>query len=643
MAARESSPTRLRTRISEAYWCDPSAGYAFKPATVSIALEPNEQVAWLDELFEGGIELPESDRKQALCIVITGPAGSGKSTLALELAYRWARHERLTSAYVLTEAYSEWVRRNVKNFGWKDGEAIFHAVSDGQRIQPNPNGQVILTDIGSLYDFLDDGILTAMLNFFGDHSLKKIASRLQLVPQVVVVDSLNTVGVAERKEIYDRLGVLMESGIKLLVLIGDSSPESRLTEPWEFAADVVLRLDSSTDSGGYLVRTIEIVKARYQSHVWGKHQLKLYGNPNPPKERAESDARLQRGGGGRAAHPDNRLKLRHHPYISQGGIFIYPSIHFVLSRYKTKSAITHDGHDYVPCPIKSITKLLGNKGFPRGRCTALVGDRGTHKSHLGYLQVMSGLLQGRADSAHRHRALIVSLRDDEGTTRETLARIVGELGAVDGNWTHQAGARAIDRLEQSGDLEITFYPPGFITPEEFFHRLLLSINRLKAAEHVHLSVLFNSLDQLSSRFPLCARHTIFIPGIIQMLTAEHITSYFVAGKDEQTIHDYGLLSMAELILIAERRDMDKADYLSFMNALSRENGASVDGSMAEWLSELDDKVQPVCLQVDRFAGGEPAGAYGVLELFEDKTSRIFKRRGLEFIPSTDRVRGRVGV
>ena len=256
--------------------------------------------------------------------------------------------------------------------------------------------------------------------------------------------------------------------------------------------------------------------------------------------------------------------------------FIFPSIHYVLSRYKNRSPSTSP--DPVPSPLQSLTDMLGG-GLPRGRCVGLVGGRGTHKSHLGYMQVLSSLLgitldsRQRIESNYDERALIVSLRDDEGMTRQTMAKIVkAQLpGSVD----------ALAKLEADGRLEVTYYPPGFITPEEFFHRLLLSINRLKSgSERAHVTVLFNSLDQLSSRFPLCAEQDIFIPGIIQMLSAEGATSIFVAaheanvgstrGRDpgksgaNSDPEYYGLLSMAELIISLERKSFARLDYLRWI-------------------------------------------------------------------------------
>jgi hypothetical protein len=182
-------------------------------------------------------------------------------------------------------------------------------------------------------------------------------------------------------------------------------------------------------------------------------------------------------------------------------------------------------------------------------------------------------------------------------------------------------------------LEISYYPPGFITPEEFFHRLLLSINRLKEhGKNAPITVLFNSLDQLSSRFPLCAEQKIFVPGLIQMFSAEDITSIFVAAHEGQPnpAEYYGLLSMAELILSLERKPVRRSEWLE---SISRCLGSPQERIEAV----LPEQFHSVCLEVVRFAGGQPAGATGVLELVKDATPfhALCKRSGLFFIPYSE--------
>jgi hypothetical protein len=226
-------------------------------------------------------------------------------------------------------------------------------------------------------------------------------------------------------------------------------------------------------------------------------------------------------------------------------------------------------------------------------------------------------------------ALIVSLRDDEGTIQATLKKILHQHSTLDPSST-------LKGLEMSGRLEVTYYPPGFITPEEFFHRLLLSINRLKArAKKAHVTVLFNSLDQLSSRFPLCADQKIFIPGVIQMLSAEEVTSIFVAAHEEQAAPEYyGLLSMAELILSVERHRLKRSVCLPWIRSW-----LAPDLDPAELATKLPPNIPTVKLEVVRFAGGQPAGAAGMLELV--KEGHAFydlcgRRAGLVFIPCVER-------
>jgi hypothetical protein len=220
-------------------------------------------------------------------------------------------------------------------------------------------------------------------------------------------------------------------------------------------------------------------------------------------------------------------------------------------------------------------------------------------------------------------------------TRQTLKKIL-----VD-HWKRSPSD--LESLESQGRLEITYFPPGFITPEEFFHRLLLSINLLKSGiTDAHITVLFNSLDQLSSRFPLCAGQGIFVPGIIQMLSAEGATSIFVAAHEGKIDPQYyGLLSMAELILSLERKEFNRREYIQWIKQWIK---PGLDG----YLSDLndDEKVTLVQLEVDRFAGGQPAGRRGILELVKE-SDPIFKwsgQAGLIFVPceykETDKMPGK---
>ncbi len=465
---------------------------------------------------------------------------------------------------------------------------------------------------------------------------------------VLVIDSLNSLRTEKSKEeAFSKFLQSIHGQVKLVVFLLDSDDKHGRPKFWEYICDTVIRMDSEVQNG-YWLRTIEIEKARYQKHVQGKQILKI-----EPGLIMENDK--------------NPNPCHSHPYRTEGGLFIFPSIHYYLSYYKkhlSELNIGKETHQHANqnknlqtyaklYPYELNNLIATDRLIPEGRCTAFIGNRGGHKSHLGYVYLLHQMIIKKESS------LIISLRDDEEMTRQAMITILmqeeyllekaGEQKYLTGKGPRQI----IEWFEKKGRMEILYYHPGYITPEEFCHRMIMSVQHIKH-DGLHrkkiqgtdernlpvpgnwekLTVLFNSLDQLTSRFPLCTKQDIFVPGLIDSLTGENVTSIFVAVSEDQHDEQYGLTSMADLILLFRPRTFNLNRYCTQLLKLRENDNASLNYPKSK------EDYKTIEVEIKRFAGGEKSGAKGTLELINSKAHKlyeIFRKTGLHFnqIDKTD--------
>lgn len=646
--------------ISQVYWCDTSDALAkFQAAELTFDTPDMQTLSWFDKLFEGGLALPKGDSSilRPVTMLVSGPPGSGKTTLITELCYRLAVNEQgnekaLSTLYISTDTDTGRMIDNTLSLGWPKAKEYFIPFNADDANPKLKEGLKSMIGVWGREKFLekidDQDMLYSMIEAAvtsldkwvlkanaPENILKRLRYRMasdpvgkaasKYIPDILVVDSLNILDPEGQVKFFQSF-VKACRATRLVIFVLNTGTENEEHKLWEYFSDIVLRLDHQYVHD-YYVRTIEVVKARYQSHWWGKHQLKIYANPKPlPKPEVANLDRVREY---------NTVMKRSHPYRTAGGVFIFPSIHSYLSIYKRKTVLDLPGESDAPIRDETYPDKL-NKiiQIPKGRCTAFIGERGGHKSHLGYLHLLNRVINHPGESC-----LIVSLREDEVTTKKTLQNIAKQ----EFNCDHSR----LDHIEKDNHLEILYFPPGYITPEEFFHRVFISIHRLKRQNNP-LTVMFNSLDQISARFPLCAKQEIFIPGIIQTFSGEGVTSICVAVDEPgQPVQQYGLLPMADLIVSFSMRRFSAQDYYSHIHKgwqVDFEQDARLDRKFQELQEETNANAdlyhEAVVLQVIRFSGGERAGKRGMLELVnQDELVRFpYPKAGLHFTPLSEELK-----
>ena len=124
---------RIKSGISQAYWCDTSSIIAkFEAAEFAFDTPEPQKLSWFDKLFEGGILLPKGDSAilHPITMLVSGPPGCGKTTLITELCYRLAVNEQgndkpLSTLYISTDAETDRLIANTADLGWVKAKDCF--------------------------------------------------------------------------------------------------------------------------------------------------------------------------------------------------------------------------------------------------------------------------------------------------------------------------------------------------------------------------------------------------------------------------------------------------------------------------------------------------------------------------------------
>ena len=138
---------------------------------------------------------------------------------------------------------------------------------------------------------------------------------------------------------------------------------------------------------------------------------------------------------------------------------------------------------------------------------------------------------------------MISLRDDEDAAVDALKQISRQ----------QECPADVDSLKRAGRLDVLYFWPGYISPEEFMHRIVVAVQGMIADHNRRdgrdIIAVLNGIDHLAARHPLCAEESMFVPAVVFTLLQQGVTAVVIAATDERgSAEASGLLPMADLLL-----------------------------------------------------------------------------------------------
>jgi KaiC/GvpD/RAD55 family RecA-like ATPase len=525
-------------------------------------------INWLDRICDGGIHIPQdltrgsgrTKRGHSVLMLLAGPPGTGKSTFALEFCARnvlAARNEGgdpFNAFYVSGEESAARLIDRTVSFRWFEGKPTsvenglafdFSDATSLEGVAELPKCSMVVMGRESNASGVNENEVFAEL-------AKKWLEKGKILTQsflhnqaplnVLVLDSLNVLSSELGEDAQARTFDAIQKHITLpgkagknpmlVILVLDAAADGGTANYWEYVSDIVFRFGWEAKCG-YAQRTLAITKMRGQSHAWGTQRLKIYPGPS---------------GEASIARADNS------PYLSTGGIFVFPSVHWHLSVLKKSVDLPKPIVKPYPFPAsldqlnKQISTHRDFQGLPATRCTALIGRRGGMKSHLAYCFLLE------QSKTHHRNSLLVSFRDDISAAKTTLSQIAEHQTLA----KKSEGSVVVDDLIQQDTLEIIEQEAGMISPEEFFHKIYVAVRRRRENGKPAQVVVVNGLDQLEARFPLIANDEMFVTALIEFLNLNGICSLIIAatGIDESSRSPglYGLLPMADLVFRFDQFD-----------------------------------------------------------------------------------------
>ena len=532
--------------------------------------------------------------------LISGEAGTGKTIMALQIAWNLAHSQgRNVYLYSLEQSAAELDLACV-NFGFLNGDASpLHDLADGH--PPDAAKRLInfchLTPL-PISPAEEPGIFEERLLQLNHALARATAEEAKTPDPVFFLDSLNAFGTNDlhRQDIHRLFALFRSLEVPAIVTCEQGAADNRrgesLSYDARFLADIVIDLRKGKRAE-YLLFDLEISKNRRSSQALGRHLYKTRTLANTKRQnlpRADS------------------------------GIYVYPSIHAVLSMARQRAqpnvpAGQTPVYQLTRPPANEIQGILQKEDIEPGACIAVIGPRGTHKRALA-INLATGCPGFRTDQsgesvfvpARRH-LLVLSFgvyggigfsstawfaeRTEWSRIKRQPERNPSEIKS----WQHV--------FTESGDPDPTLpmatvlnFQVGNLAPEEAFHLVGQTIERSHAANQGFSAVLLCDTSEICTGFPLLRSDPLFLPTLIDLVHSHHLVFVGVGidGADSYTTEmNAGLLAVADYRVILSHYpttyDLSKSitdDCLSGPAAATREN------------KPLNEQV--ACIVVDNVSG-----------------------------------------
>lgn len=339
-------------------------------------------VKGLDHVLQGGIAKGHS-------VLLQGTPGAGKTTLGLQFIYEGAAHCDEPGLAITFEEFPQQMYRDALNFGW-----------DLRALEGQNKLRIISTSPSVFQQQMQDpqGLIQRMAS---DLKVQRI-----LVDSVTHFQRITTDQVAMREMLNSFLNTLKQGEYTTVLTQEVALEEGGHVSFEQYVVDAVIRISFAAVKGLERRRFVEVLKARGQEFMYGKHSVQLgnqgirvFPRPQPQSRRDDQD--------------------RETPHVPTPGL-----------RKKTG--------------IGGLDRMLEG-GLIDGSSTLVAGDAGTAKTNFALHFLAAGAEDGEP-------GLLIALRD----SYDKLIRSAASIGLD------------LQDMAEKGLLTVVTRSPVNIDPDELY-------------------------------------------------------------------------------------------------------------------------------------------------------------------------------